>query len=355
MPTKIYITSPEEIHDFIPSELITRRERKGQSGDQDKNSRPEVVSNSSSYDYNGEAFVSEVISIDSSEDEDATTLKEGSTFLKNVTKLTCKLNERKQQQVHPRTRRLSPPQQRKSSVQPTSNKSNIIVHIKNLSKAKMPTQIQFLGQKQSPFLDNPSIVTPTTSRPKERPTSMEKLEEVSVVLQTCGKGFDNIPNDIWCKRLGELKVYYEKWGHCNVPQVDKANKELRDWLDVQRKSYKNLRQRQWQTKRKMSLMARQRIRQLEGLDMVWKPKEAVWYDYYALLQQFKETYGHCRPPHNDTHKRLAIWVISQRRTYRRTMLEVDTTGLMTMRRYELLNKVGMCWHTNYAIGKDGTE
>ena len=79
----------------------------------------------------------------------------------------------------------------------------------------------------------------------------------------------------------------------------------------------------------------QKILALNALDFIWNRIESAWYEKYAQLCKYQETYGHCNVV-SIIDRTLAEWTQRQRREYRRLN---GTSLTMTQTRIHALEKV----------------
>ena len=350
--TPCHLTSPKDVNDFIRSELLSKLERERQQKEEEKDQTPEVVRDSDVKRIGGRddqvrVLVPRKIELNTpKERKDA----DGACTVSKEDGRNLDLNQegggvKQNRNSRSRTAAIreggtkpSPDPERKStrirnaaasaSSSPTqspadelSNVTNIIVHI-NISKGS-PTMIRISGQKQN---DPGRYVT--------KP----------VLLETgVGQGLDKERDEIWNYRLDELKAYSEKFGHCNVPYVDRSNAALRAWIEKQRDVYRVLREFEWRHRSKAGPKAKKRIRELEELGMEFPTKSSQWYDSFEVLRIFTQKHGHCNPGHTYGDGQLVRWVITQRQQYR-NMIEKGT-GSMTARRAELLTSLNISWNT----------
>lgn len=103
----------------------------------------------------------------------------------------------------------------------------------------------------------------------------------------------------WDEQYQQLVIFWEKHGHCRVPDHDLP---LGSWVRHLRENYR---------KKKLDS---NKIKKLEALGFVWNIPEMLWNQRYQELKVYQETYGHCRPPVKEkATQTLANWVIRQRR------------------------------------------
>ncbi|OEU06604.1 hypothetical protein FRACYDRAFT_254152 [Fragilariopsis cylindrus CCMP1102] len=109
----------------------------------------------------------------------------------------------------------------------------------------------------------------------------------------------------WYKKCNELKVYWKKNGHCNVPQKDP---KLGLWVFTQRQNKKR-----YEAGLKTA-MNDEKLQHLSDMDFHWSVRKeresAVWDQRYEELKKFQEEHGHCRV--SQRSGRLGIWVMEQR-------------------------------------------
>ena len=75
---------------------------------------------------------------------------------------------------------------------------------------------------------------------------------------------------LWEERLAELVEYRAKHGHCNVPNRSTLHPKLCVWVKSQRRQYKL-----FQDGSKQACITPERIRRLDSIGFVWKPREKV--------------------------------------------------------------------------------
>jgi predicted helicase len=89
-----------------------------------------------------------------------------------------------------------------------------------------------------------------------------------------------VPWDIW---MGKLKMFKERFGHCNVNARWSEDRSLGIWVLKQRRL------------KKKGLLNDQRIRDLDQLGFSWCAKEKDI--LLGKLKAFKERFGHCNVPY----------------------------------------------------------
>lgn len=137
----------------------------------------------------------------------------------------------------------------------------------------------------------------------------------------------------WDRRLGELKVFRDREGHCNVPREDPRYRSLAKWVNTQR------------VRNGRNALRQDRVHRLEELGFTWDTHEEKWDHYIAELTRFRFEYGHCDVSSKDPQrKKLARWLISQRRAKKRNTLAAD--------RVLQLESLGVTWDTRDASWDD---
>ena len=130
----------------------------------------------------------------------------------------------------------------------------------------------------------------------------------------------------WTARYNELVVYKDNHGHCNVSRRDEANKTLANWVNDQRKAFKN------------GKLSNARAKKLNGIGFVWgKQNDNVcWTTRYDELVVYKAEHGDCNVPQNyAANKSLANWVCTQRIAFK--------NGRLSHVRLKKLNVIGFVW------------
>jgi hypothetical protein len=129
-----------------------------------------------------------------------------------------------------------------------------------------------------------------------------------------------IQNKKWEASFEKLRVYYEKYGTCQVSlQVDPV---LQRWTCWQRKAFYE------------GKLSKDRLDRLNEISFPWSIQEGYWMKMYDALMEFKKRFGHTRVPFqwSENHK-LADWV------YR---MKVNKKNL-SIQKVELLNRIDFDW------------
>jgi len=141
---------------------------------------------------------------------------------------------------------------------------------------------------------------------KERlmPEQIQRLDELDFTW--------NARRSAWEKGYAELKQYQEQKGDCRVPQNWLENRQLANFVVVQRQA------------RKKNWLSEDQIRMLDALGFIWDGRVASWEQRYEELREYKATHDDCNVP-NEFPENLALgrWVNVQRHSRRRRLLSED--------------------------------
>ena len=125
----------------------------------------------------------------------------------------------------------------------------------------------------------------------------------------------------WEVRYRELKEFYERFGHAQVPIHWEENPKLATWVMLLR--------------RRKERLAADQVRLLDALQFAWTPKLSAWEREFQQLKDYKSRFGNCNPPPRPPgSRRLCLWVRWHRKN--KKSLPVD--------RIERLNALGFEWH-----------
>ncbi len=134
----------------------------------------------------------------------------------------------------------------------------------------------------------------------------------------------------WDERLGELALFRNLRGHCNVPNVHSENAGLGNWVSAQRQS------------RKVNQLSPDRVTRLDALGFTWDRFSAMWDEQLSELQAFMAQHGHCDVPTGyPENPKLAKWVTEQRGTRKENSLSSD--------RISRLDALGFEWDPFSAV------
>jgi superfamily II DNA or RNA helicase len=133
----------------------------------------------------------------------------------------------------------------------------------------------------------------------------------------------------WRARFEELRNYKAVYGDCNVPAKWSANRQLGNWVSMQRELKKH------------EALQPEHVKLLEDLGFAWRAIGEPWEVRYAELLKFKEKHGTCDVPlKNPENPSLGIWVVNQRSKKKR--------GKLTSARERLLIEADFRWETRSA-------
>ena len=128
----------------------------------------------------------------------------------------------------------------------------------------------------------------------------------------------------WDVNFGKLQKFKEEYGHCRVPRNSTQYRSLGKWVSHTRTYYSS------------GKLSKDRIARLEALGFEWDPMVAAWEEHFAMLQDFKSKFGHCRVPREyKANSKLANWVAVQRR--------IHANGKLLSERTTRLEALGFAW------------
>jgi hypothetical protein len=135
---------------------------------------------------------------------------------------------------------------------------------------------------------------------------------------------DDKTGDFWLTRYDELVKFKREFGNCNVPVVYKPNPQLGDWVQNQRRHFKN------------NYLSEDRIAKLNQIGFVWKILEDAWLTRYNELLEYKRTFGDCNVTFRyKQNPQLGQWVRGQRWNFKNKALSEN--------RVAKLNQIGFLW------------
>jgi hypothetical protein len=142
----------------------------------------------------------------------------------------------------------------------------------------------------------------------------------------------------WNVRYKELVKFNQQHGNCDVPVINKHNKQLGTWVHTQRTVFRK------------GTLPKERIDMLEAIGFKWhigtgndhqniasetpttQPKthpqaarhEQLWLKKYNQLLEYKQQNGHCNVSQTDKdNKQLGKWVSTQRQYYENKTLSKE--------------------------------
>lgn len=146
----------------------------------------------------------------------------------------------------------------------------------------------------------------------------EFIDEISVRI---GSQFE--------ERMKELEMFYEMYGHSNVPDKWSENSKLSTWVRSIRMRYKKKNLNHFE------------IQQLKKVHFIFDVNESKWYQGYEKLKAFYNEKGHSRVPQNEANKEESHWVMLQRRNYK--------AGKISEEKIKLLNELHFKWNVQEEI------
>jgi Helicase associated domain len=140
----------------------------------------------------------------------------------------------------------------------------------------------------------------------------------------------------WDFRFEELREFYRKNGHADVPYPFPENPGLSRWVRRQRCDY----QLRMDRKGSLSAMSTDRIVRLMLLNFTWNLRTRAWEKSYAALIEFKTKHGHTNvTPTADLQ--LAKWTRKQQQQIRQ-YYSGHGNFYITEERVQRLRDIGFC-------------
>jgi predicted helicase len=140
------------------------------------------------------------------------------------------------------------------------------------------------------------------------------------------------PWDVW---LGKLKVFKERFGHCNVVSGWPEDRGLASWVVAQR------------VRKKKGLLSDEQIRDLDQLSFIWDYQQvkakAAWMERYKALERYTHEHGNPHVPRLYRDRKLAKWVWIQRHRKAGDYKPGGNVDLITAEQTALLDKLGFRW------------
>jgi hypothetical protein len=135
----------------------------------------------------------------------------------------------------------------------------------------------------------------------------------------------------WMANYNELVTYKSQFGNCNVRVDDEENSKLGNWVQRQRREYKD------------KNLPEDRISKLNEIGFVWSCRES-WETRFNEFVEYKREFGHCHIPlRYKRNPELGKWVNHQRNSYRKYMTEGEEHSNLTQDRIDRLNAIGFIW------------
>lgn len=171
---------------------------------------------------------------------------------------------------------------------------------------------------------------------------LKKSKDVDVEEDDWSDGEESDPDDSdpWTIMFLQLREYKVLHGDCKVPHRSKDYKKLGEWVNNQKKAYKNVK-----TGKKGKSINSGRIAKLESIAFDWGkafPPPKSWDEMFAQLQNYQQKMGNCNIPFNATNPTpLAKWTAYQRAEYKRFKQGRDS--LLTLDQIGQLKEIGFKW------------
>ena len=177
------------------------------------------------------------------------------------------------------------------------------------------------------------------------------LESINVRLET------EQPEIIWQQKYNLAKIYYEHYGHCEIPQnfktkdginYDETGIALGVWLVTQRRSFKT------------DQINFEKIRLLESINVRLEVRD--WQQNYSLAKIYYKHYGHCKIPrefktkdginYDETGFALGVWLANQRTAYKKGKMNFERRCLLESINVRLeTEKIKKSWQQSYNLAK----
>ena len=165
------------------------------------------------------------------------------------------------------------------------------------------------------------LITQVRNKKSLNEDQRSKLDSLGVHWE-----FQDVRDWRWHEMYLQLKDFYKERGHCNVPQKWKENKQLSNWVSVQRRRVAE------------GNMKKNRKDKLDAMGFIWDFREVYksqWENKFDQLVAFKNEFGHCKVPVTYADQHLAGWVDRQR--------TLKSNGRLSATREQKLNEIGFIW------------
>jgi hypothetical protein len=214
------------------------------------------------------------------------------------------------------------------------NERNMAVTYEKLCKERSEL-LSSLATSQNRLLNREMLEVPvdvsvnsdnliSTTKSEEEGTRSKKKKDHTV--------FDSM----WQQRYDELVMFWEKNGHCCVPQRYIPNQALGKWVHKQRQEFRKKRDGESTSLTPYRVQALKKI----GFQVDTKNRaEALWKQRYKELLQFVRLHGHCNVPQKySPNKALGKWVHRQRHEFKK--MRHGEPSFLTKERIEALDSIG---------------
>lgn len=149
----------------------------------------------------------------------------------------------------------------------------------------------------------------------------------------------------WQSQIIHLRQYKEEHGHCRVPFLYQKDRALASFVHRMRNEFKK------QQNTGKSALTPERMSDLNKVGFDWEvkiPVETIWHSRLEDLKEFQNKHGHCRVPPSCTNKKLAYWVSTRRKEFKKHQAG-EKCGLTTEHIKEL-DDLGFDWDPGPAGG-----
>ncbi len=142
-------------------------------------------------------------------------------------------------------------------------------------------------------------------------------------------------NDNWMRYYRKLKLFKERFGHCNVETGWKEDPALPSWVSAQR------------NKKNKGGLSDEKIRRMDELGFVWdwqvQKAHETWMKWYRELEYYVKENGNANIPRTHANTKLASWVWIQRQRRKGTLKRKGIQDSMTAEQIRLLDELGFPW------------
>eukprot|EP00539_Tryblionella_compressa_P002418 CAMPEP_0178737998 /NCGR_PEP_ID=MMETSP0744-20121128/3280_1 /TAXON_ID=913974 /ORGANISM="Nitzschia punctata, Strain CCMP561" /LENGTH=369 /DNA_ID=CAMNT_0020390591 /DNA_START=54 /DNA_END=1163 /DNA_ORIENTATION=- len=186
---------------------------------------------------------------------------------------------------------------------------------------KMPTEVSASANKKNTISNDTN----------QHPTKLEDEKK--------RERFRSYQNGQWNERYKELKIFKQRFGHCEVPHnyvADNGSQALAQWVKRQRYQFKQ------RIQNKRTTITDERKAKLDELGFIWDSHRGAWEEKFEALLEFQKCHGHTSVPSKYEDKNLAIWVKCQRRQYK--LYTLGEKSAMTKERIVRLESVEFEWN-----------
>lgn len=145
----------------------------------------------------------------------------------------------------------------------------------------------------------------------DTPLTDEQLQK----LRSIGFIFERY-DTLWNLKYEELKAFYDKHGHIDIPELATTNRQLGGWMVYQRH------------RKAVGEMPRAQVRLLNQIGFSWDVHGERWEAKFQALKAFKKSHGHTRVT-EDQDEALNRWCVKQRGRHKRGRLPDELVKRLT--------------------------